>query len=56
MFQLMPKHAFEYMRRQGHPFAGWVVMSGPEFRGWAPVFYRFVYIGRLITPIRRRLA
>lgn len=53
MFQLMPKHAFEFMRRSGYPRVGWVPMYGPEFRGLARVLYRFLYIGRLITPIRR---
>lgn len=53
MFQLTPKHAFDFMRRSGYPWMGWVVMYGPSFHGYARVLYRYLYIGRVVTPIRR---
>lgn len=53
MFQLIPKHAYEYMLRQGRPKAGWLVMRGPKIFNHPWVEYRYLYIGRVITPIRR---
>lgn len=55
MFQLIPKHAYEYMLRQGRPKAGWLVMRGPKIFNHPWAEYRYLYIGRVITPIRQQL-